>query len=139
MILKIDVEGAEWGFIENTSSETLSRFSQILIEFHWIHAPKYTHRIPAALRKLNQTHKAVHVHGQNIGHYVSLGSQTFCSQIEVSYVRRDRYTLDEDYDVVLPLSIDMPALMHIPEVNLGRWNRKIEPDEKFTVITIVRG
>ena len=137
MILKIDVEGAEWGFIENTSTETLSRFSQILIEFHGIHAPKYTHRIPAALRKLNQTHKPVHVHGQNIGHYVSLGAQTFCNQIEVSYIRRDKYELDEDYDVCLPLPIDMPAMVYIPEVCLGRWNRKIEPDEKFVSVTVI--
>ena len=137
MILKIDVEGAEWGFIENTSSETLSRFSQILIEFHGVHEPKYTHRIPAALRKLNQTHKPVHIHGQNVGHYVSLGTQTFCNQIEVSYVRRDKYDLDEDYDISLPLSIDMPALVHVPEVRLGHWNRKIEPHDKFTAITAV--
>ena len=137
MILKIDVEGAEWGFIENTSSETLSRFSQILIEFHGIHAPKYQQRIPAALRKLNQTHIPVHIHGQNIGHYVSLGAQTFCNQIEVSYIRRNKYDLDEDYDVCLPLDIDMPALKSVPEVCLGRWNRKIEPDSKFVSVTVI--
>ena len=79
----------------------------------------------------------MHIHGQNVGHYVSLGTQTFCNQIEVSYVRRDKYDLDEDYDVSLPLSIDMPALVHVPEVRLGHWNRKIEPHDKFTAITAV--
>ena len=137
MILKMDVEGAEWGFIENTSSETLSRFSQIMLEFHGIHNPKYMGKIPAALRKLNKTHKPVHIHGQNIGHYVSVGTQTFCRQIEVSYVRRDKYDLDDDYDVLLPLSIDMPALKNFPEIYLGHWNRKITPDDNFTSITVV--
>ena len=34
MILKMDVEGAEWGFLERVSSETLSQFSQMSFEFH---------------------------------------------------------------------------------------------------------
>lgn len=137
MILKMDVEKAEWGVIEMVSSETLSRFSQILIEFHGLNEPKWQGRIPAALRKLNLTHQAVHIHGQNVGHYVSLGTQTFCNQIEVSYVRRDKYSLDDDYDVNLPLDIDMPAISYIPEVCLGRWNRKITPDDKFSAITVI--
>ena len=138
MILKMDVEKAEWGFIDMVSTETLSRFTQILIEFHGINEPDLQPRILAALRKLNITHKPVHIHGQNIGHYVSLGEQTFCNQIEVSYVRRDKYALDDDYDVLLPLPIDMPALLHIPEARLGYWNRKIEPDDKFTALTVIR-
>ncbi len=137
MILKMDVEKAEWGFFEMVSSETLSRFSQILIEFHGINEPNLQARILAALRKLNMTHKPVHIHGQNIGHYVSLGTQTFCDQIEVSYVRRDKYSLDDEYDVNLPLDIDMPARSYIPEISLGRWNRKINPDDKFSAITVV--
>ena len=138
MILKMDVEKAEWGFIDMVSTETLSRFTQILIEFHGINEPDLQPRILAALRKLNITHKPVHIHGQNIGHYVSLGEQTFCNQIEVSYVRRDKYALDDDYDVLLPLPIDMPALLHIPEARLGYWNRKIAPDDKFTALTVIR-
>ncbi len=137
MILKMDVEKAEWGFFEIVSSETLSRFSQILIEFHGINDPKCQSKILPALRKLNLTHKLVHIHGQNVGYYVSLGEQIFCDQIEVSYVRRDKYSLDEDYDVNLPLNIDMPADPYIPEISLGWWNRKINPDDKFSAITVV--
>ena len=138
IILKMDVEEAEWGCLEAVSSDTLSRFTQILIEFHGINSPKLQPRIPAVLRKLNQTHVPVHIHGQNIGHYVSLGTQTFCNQIEVSYVRRDKYALDENYDVMLPLDIDMPARHNMPEACLGRWNRKINPEDDFTAITVIR-
>lgn len=137
MILKMDVEEAEWGCLEAVSSETLAKFTQILIEFHGINSPQYQPRIPAVLRKLNKTHAPVHIHGQNIGHYVSLGSQTFCNQIEVSYVRRNKYDLDDDYDVILPLAIDMPARPKIPEVCLGRWNRKITTEDVFTAVTAI--
>ena len=91
IILKIDVEGAEWGFLENVSSETLGKFRQIVIEFHGINDPKNVDRIPRALRKLNATHQLVHLHGQTHGYYVSLGEKIFCNQLEASYVRKDSY------------------------------------------------
>ena len=34
MILKMDVEGAEWDFLETVKSETLAQFDQIVLEFH---------------------------------------------------------------------------------------------------------
>ena len=55
MILKMDVEGAEWGFIENVKTETLNRFSQILFEFHGMNDPKLCDRIPNVLRKFTFT------------------------------------------------------------------------------------
>lgn len=137
MILKMDVEGAEWGFLERVKPEILSQFSQILIEFHDINAPKNTGRILPVLRKLNQTHQPVHIHGQNNGYCVSLGTHTFCNQIEVSYVRRDKYILDENYDIILPLEIDMPAHENVPEVCLGHWNRDILPDAEFSSVTVI--
>ena len=136
MILKMDVEKAEWGFFEMVSPDTLSRFTTILIELHGINEPALQGRVAAALRKINKTHKAVHIHGQNVGYYISLGSHTFCNQIEVSYVRRDKYSLDENYDVNLPLAIDMPAISRMPEVCLGRWNRDIHPDDKFVLTSV---
>lgn len=136
MILKMDVEGYEWGFFENVSTQTLSNFSVIAMELHWLNEPRYQPVIPEALRKLNQTHQIVHIHGQNTGSYITLGTHTFCNQIEITCVRRDRYTLIDDYDVELPISIDMPALARLPEVPLGHWNREIRPDDKFTSLTV---
>ena len=40
MILKMDVEGAEWDFLATVSSEILSRFDQMTFEFHSLIAPK---------------------------------------------------------------------------------------------------
>jgi hypothetical protein len=41
--------------------EDLNRFSQIVIEFHW---PFDSYRMNM-LRKLNQTHHIIHIHGNN--------------------------------------------------------------------------
>ena len=137
MILKMDVEGAEWGFLENVRTETLMQFSQILFEFHGVNSREIYPRVPEVLRKLNKTHQLVHIHGQNIGQYTSLGAKVFCNQIEVSYVLRDKYNFADKYDVRLPLSIDMPARSNIPEVMLGYWNDDIKPEDKITSITYI--
>ena len=134
MILKMDVEGAEWGFIENVKTETLNRFSQILFEFHGMNDPKLCDRIPNVLRKLNQTHQLIHLHAQNTGCYVCTGGKTFCNQIEVSYVRRDRYVFIDDYDVNLPIDIDMPASWCADDAELGRWNDEYEDDKSISII-----
>ena len=135
MILKMDVEGAEWGFLENVSSEMLSQFSQLLFEFHGVNDAGTYKRVLEVLRKINKTHQLIHLHGQNIGQYTSVGNKTFCNQIEVSYALREKYKFIDDYDVNLPLSIDMPARKNIPEAVLGMWNRDINPDDKISSIT----
>ncbi|MBR0151951.1 MAG: FkbM family methyltransferase [Synergistaceae bacterium] len=138
MILKMDVEGAEWGFLEAVKPETLAQFGQIVFEFHGMNYPDLCVKIPEALRKINRTHQLVHLHGQNHGFYVCTGGKTFCNQIEVTYVLRGKYSFIEDYDVNLPIDIDMPAHSYIPEVELGHWNRKVEASGKdMSLITIM--
>ena len=116
----------------------LSQFKQITFELHGMtdgRTPFDT--VLAMLEKLNKTHQLIHLHGQNIGTYISVGTKTFCNQIEASYVLRDKYILNNDYDVNLPLNIDMPARHNIPEVILGHWNRDIKTEDEFTQITRV--
>ena len=143
MLLKIDVETAEWGFLETVKPETLTKFSQIVFEFHGMNGefhgigiPDFAERIPNILRKINRTHKLVHIHGLNNGYHISLGNKIFCNQIEVSYVLREKYDVDDDYDVLLPLDIDAPCHSEIPDVELKFWNREIPPEARFTSITI---
>ena len=40
MILKMDVEGAEWSFLATVTSEILSKFDQMVFEFHDMIKPK---------------------------------------------------------------------------------------------------
>lgn len=131
MILKMDVEGAEWGFLEMVGSETLSQFRQIILEFHGVNNPGLCDRLPNILRKINTTHQLIHIHGQNSSYYMKIGDKTFCNLIEVTYARRDRYKFVDDYDVELPLNIDAPGRPYFPEVELGHWNRAITGGEKY--------
>ena len=134
MILKMDVEGAEWGFLESVKPETLAKFSQLTFEFHEMINPSYTERILSILRKINETHQLIHIHANNFSSYITIGDKNFCSVFEVTYVLRDKYKLVNDYDVNLPLSLNMPNNTLSPEIILGRWNEEFKPDDKIKVV-----
>ena len=61
IFLKMDIEGSEFNWIDSMSLEDLNCFSQIVIEIHW---PFDKYRCEM-LKKLNQTHYIVHIHGNN--------------------------------------------------------------------------
>ncbi|MBR0168786.1 MAG: FkbM family methyltransferase [Synergistaceae bacterium] len=119
MILKMDVEGAEWGFLESVKPETLSQFSQMTFELHNMIKLADHERVLNILRKINETHQLVHLHANNVSSYVTIGGRNFAALFEVSYVLRDKYKFSSEYDVKLPLKIDMPNITGWPEIELG--------------------
>ena len=132
MILKMDVEGAEWGFFEQVRSETLSQFSQMTFEFHGIPTHPHPEQVLEIFRKINQTHQLVHVHANNNGNYVSFGHKKFCELFELTYVLRSKYRFNDNYDVKLPLGIDETNIPSLPEIELGRWNDVCEIGSRIT-------
>ena len=135
MILKMDVEGAEWGFLESVKPETLMQFSQMTFELHGMFSPSKSERILNVLSKINKTHQLVHIHANNVSNYVTLNGKHFCELFEVTYILREKYKFSGSYDVFLPLKIDMPNVKEWPEIELGYWNRKVPFDGKLICST----
>ena len=133
MILKMDVERAEWGFLKQASSETLSRFSQIVFELHSINHLEDRELILEGLRKLNKTHRLIHLHACNWGYHIEIGGRKFPTVYEATYVLKDKYNIVDDYDPNLPLDMDSPTSNLVPDIELGHWNRHIELDDRFTL------
>jgi len=123
LVLKLDVEGCEWDALEQCTSQTLSQFSQIVIEYHGLH-PWLSTRRRETLAKLNATHQCVHVHAARSVHpgttpFVSEGV-ILPKQLEVTYVRRR----DVEGRLVpnqrkFPTNLDMPGSPEIADVDLG--------------------
>ena len=69
MILKMDVEGAEWEILSCINENILARFDQIVLEYHeLLAADKEKEKlIFSALSKINSKHKLIHLHGNNMG------------------------------------------------------------------------
>ena len=128
MILKMDVEGAEWGFLSQVSSETLSRFDQIAFEFHNLIQSKsqdLMNQIYTCLWKLNQTHSLVHLHANNYASCIVLDDKyTFPNCLEVTYVKTSNYELVDDENIFLPIPLDQLNNPNLPDFHLGFWNKK---------------
>jgi hypothetical protein len=70
VMLKMDIEGAEWDWIRNVSREQLGKIVQIVMEFH-----TYASNVSFdTIRKLLETHWLVHFHANNYGNYSVCGS-----------------------------------------------------------------
>ena len=117
MILKMDVEGYEWNFLE-TVGEEINLFDQIILEIHNIIVGDEERNL-RLLDKLNKTHQLIHIHGNNAS--LSLTSDyTITDVIECTYVKRD-YALF-DYTPTLPIELDYPNDPGRPDVILGKWD-----------------
>jgi hypothetical protein len=91
IILKMDIEGAEWEILSALDSETLLRFDQIAIEFHdffKIRELEHFRRIVEVLSKLNKSHSVVNLHANNWGKYEIVSNVPFADVLEVTYVSK---------------------------------------------------
>ncbi|MDQ1282125.1 MAG: hypothetical protein QG630_476, partial [Patescibacteria group bacterium] len=64
LVLKIDVEGAEWNFLQDIDTSILNKFSQILIELHF-ERNKDLDYYSYCVKKLTENHFIFHVHNNN--------------------------------------------------------------------------
>lgn len=118
MLLKMDIEGSEWEVIESTKS--LSKFSQIVLELHGLcKAPD--ERIISCLKKLSETHSAVHIHANNCSDVCFFGDAMLPDALEITYLRRSDYEFSENTRF-FPTSLDMKNDISKPEIILGKWN-----------------
>ncbi len=128
MILKMDVEGAEWSFLSTVTSETLNQFDQMVFEFHDLTEPKdqsVMNATLACINKINRTHSLVHLHGNNWSKTLHLDNKIlFPGALELTYVKTSNYELVDDENIYLPPPLDYPNNSKFPDIPLGYWNKK---------------
>jgi hypothetical protein len=93
LVLKIDVEGAEWSTISSLADGELARYQQIVIEMHDLSrlmSDQRSAQVLTSLRMLAEGHVPVHVHANNYSRLLRFDHDWFPDVVEVSYVRRDR-------------------------------------------------
>ena len=124
MILKMDVEGAEYGFLEMTDSSVLAQFNQMVFEFHDV----LKDPIPflQALKKIGMTHELIHVHANNNGSVCCVDGMVFPDTYELTFANKETYISEDADDVILPIAIDAPCRKEVYEIRLGRWNQRIK-------------
>ena len=124
MVLKMDVEGAEYGFLEMTASAVLKRFNQMVFEFHNVLSDPV--KLLKALEKISITHELIHVHANNYGRVCYIDGMVFPDTYELTFANKDKYSFENADDVILPIAIDAPCRKEVCEIGLGRWNKRLQ-------------
>jgi Methyltransferase FkbM domain len=124
LILKIDIEGSEWPVFDSASEDSLSRFTQIVSEFHFLKNvavdPGWHEQALRVFKKLTHNFGVVHVHANN-GHGVNLAANIMLPHIiEITFANRRRYRLGAT-DEIFPGPLDSPNDPHFPDIHLGRF------------------
>lgn len=123
LILQMDIEGAEWRVLLDSSKETLERFRIMVIEFHslqQIFSQFSFGMIDAVFRKILSTHSVVHIHPNNIVRPSVFYEIPIPPMMEFTFYRNDCQFL-RDVPVVHPSPLDRnnvptKAALHLPEL-----------------------
>ena len=91
IFFKCDIEGYEIDVLNETPSEILNKFTEVVMELHGLSDYSRLDDIISALEKLNKTHRLIHVHPNNISRVINIGNLAISDCIEVTYVRRADY------------------------------------------------
>lgn len=108
-ILQMDIEGAEYRVILDTSDTVLQSFRIMLIEFHGLDrlfCGFSSPLIQATFRKLLRTHDIVHIHPNNAARPRKRGQIVIPPVMEFTFLRRDRTIPDPDRRMQFPHPLD---------------------------------
>ncbi len=120
MILKLDVEGAEWAALAKMPIDLLGRFEQIVMELHdfrLISDPAWRDVASAALANLGQQFTLHNVHANNHAPVVIVDGVPVADVIEVSYIRTDLVERRQS-STLFPSYLDSPNDPNRPEIPL---------------------
>ena len=88
LILKMDVEGCEWGALKMTSNEDLCRFKQIVLEIHGLTNELNFEEMCQVLEKMNENFNLIHIHANNYSNIVYIGDIALSDVMEITYIRK---------------------------------------------------
>jgi hypothetical protein len=103
LVVKMDVEGAEWDSLLAASDETLDQIEQLAIEMHRVEDPKYV----KAVRRLKERFHVAHLHFNNMSCRTDLAPFPAWAY-EVLFVNKRLATLAGGEPPRRPAAVDAP-------------------------------
>jgi hypothetical protein len=123
ILLKIDIENDEWAVFDKTPPEILSRFSQIVGEFHYFEGLsdiRCRRLFTRVLTKLADVFAVVHVHANNFAASSNVAAFVFPNVLEITFANRGIYSFSET-DEIFPGPLDAPNDPNHPDLHLGSF------------------
>lgn len=123
LLLKCDIEGAEWLALRNMPASVLTKFRHIVVEMHNFQClinDVDAENVRATIANLVANHAVVHVHANNNSPWVVVGGIPIPSVLEFTLARRDigEFSISDE---VFPTPIDMPNNRNAADYYLGRF------------------
>ncbi len=123
LIAKIDIEGCEWDVFDRAQDGVLSRFAQLICEFHDLSEltdPTFRARARRVFEKLDKYFATVHVHGNNCGRLRVIANIPLPDVLEVTFASRGRYSFIETREL-FPTPLDAPNYPGSADIVLGAF------------------
>ncbi|WP_419827785.1 hypothetical protein [Sphingomonas sp.] len=121
MILKCDIEGAEWLALCFTPNNVLAKFSQIVLEVHnlqLLRDQQFAHTARQVALNLTASHHVVNVHGNNFSQFEAVGGIPLPQSLELTLARKNLGEFIPSTRI-FPADDDMPCNPRIAEMHLG--------------------
>jgi hypothetical protein len=132
-ILQMDIEGAEYRVLLDTSDEVLKKFRIMVIEFHQLNrlfSEFSSDFIIATFEKLRRFHEVVHIHPNNYHDIFVRGSLAIPSVMEFTLYRKDRAEFDDGARLKFPHPLDVDNSSTRPHIVLPDcWWRVPKSDD----------
>lgn len=121
MILKMDIEGAEWDVFENEKENVFERFDQLVFEIHNLLKTDKWGYYAKCLERLRRTHELVHIHANNVSRFALIDGLKLADCMELTYIKKEgrKYYASRE---ILPSYLDRPNIYGLTEIELGDWN-----------------
>ena len=126
LLLKCDIEGAEWGAFRQTPISVLAQFEQIVLELHdlqFISDRSHSENARSTLSNLTANHNVVHVHANNYGFWTVCGGIPVPNTLELTLMRKDAGEFVVS-DEIFPTALDMPCNTEYADFYLGMFQFK---------------
>ena len=129
LLLKMDIEGSEWDLLESLNEVILTRFEQMVIEFHNLAFLQNEcfgqfnityNKMLNVFSKINKHFYLGHIHGNNCGGYKDIPNT-----IECTYIRKDMVWVNTSVETeAYPIpNLDYPNNVNLPDYRLDWWLR----------------
>ncbi len=110
LVVKMDIEGAEWDSLLHASEETLNRIDQLAIEMHYVDKPQFVE----VVRRLKRWFHVAHLHFNNYS--CRPGLDPFPAwAYEVLFVNKRLTTVSSDAPPLRPTPVDTPNNPKAPD------------------------
>lgn len=120
VIGKIDIEGDEWNLLKFTTDETLTKFRQLVIEFH-LNSPEKLIETAGIFEKMYKHFRVVHIHGNNCDHVFKFQNFIMPKVFEITFANINYYNMEISNEV-FPTELDMPNCPENKEIYLGTFS-----------------